>query len=432
MKALGPDVPELIILPMYSSLPNEMQSRIFDPAPPGSRKVIFATNIAETSITIDGIYYVVDPGFVKVNAWDPKLGLDKLVITPISKAQANQRKGRAGRTGPGKCYRLYTEAAYENEMEESPVPEIQRQNIANTILLLKAMGINDLLHFDFMDKPPVNTMLNAMEELYALAALDDEGLLTRLGRKMADFPMDPSLSKVLIASVEAGCGQEMLTIVAMLTVPTIFYRPKEKQELADQKRAKFFDPNGDHLTNLTVYEAWKRNGSSKTWCSDNFIQERSMRRVEDVRKQLTQIMVKHGHKLGSCGPNTDIIRKVLCSGLFRNAARRDPQEGYKTLIEQTPVYMHPSSSLFGKNADYVIYHTLLLTSKEYMHCVTSIDPKWLVETAPTFYRVANSDKLSKRKQKEKIMPLFDKFAADQNGWRLSSLKRPKGSSKTFG
>ena len=150
MKALGPSVPELIILPVYSALPSEMQSKIFEPAPPGSRKVVIATNIAETSITIDQIYYVIDPGFVKQNAYDPKLGMDSLVVTPISQAQAKQRAGRAGRTGPGKCFRLYTEAAFQSEMLPTSIPEIQRQNLSTTILMLKAMGINDLLHFDFM------------------------------------------------------------------------------------------------------------------------------------------------------------------------------------------------------------------------------------------------------------------------------------------
>jgi hypothetical protein len=186
MKALGPQVPELIVLPVYSALPSEMQSRIFDPAPPGARKCVIATNIAETSITIDGIFYVIDPGFVKQNAYDPRLGMDSLVVVPISQAQARQRAGRAGRTGPGKTYRLYTEAAYRNEMLPNPIPDIQRQNLSHTILMLKAMGINDLLNFGFMDPPPQQTLVTALEGLYALSALDDEGLLTRLGRKMAD------------------------------------------------------------------------------------------------------------------------------------------------------------------------------------------------------------------------------------------------------
>lgn len=422
MKALGPSVPELIILPVYSALPSEMQSRIFDPAPPGSRKVVIATNIAETSITIDHIYYVIDPGFVKQNAYDPKLGMDSLVVTPISQAQAKQRAGRAGRTGPGKCFRLYTEAAFQSEMLPTTIPEIQRQNLSHTILMLKAMGINDLLHFDFMDPPPTNTMLTALEELYALSALDDEGLLTRLGRKMADFPMEPGLAKVLIAAVDLGCSDEILSIVAMLSMPTVFYRPKEKQTQADQKKAKFHDPHGDHLTLLNVYNGWKQNKFASPWCFENFIQARSMRRAKDVRDQLVKIMERYKHPVTSCGRNTQKVRQALCSGFFRNSARKDPQEGYKTLIESTPVYLHPSSALFGKQAEWVIYHTLVLTSKEYMHCTSSIEPKWLVEAAPTFFKVAPTDKLSKRKKAERIQPLYNKFAAEDD-WRLSAQKR---------
>jgi ATP-dependent RNA helicase DHX8/PRP22 len=422
MKALGPNVPDLVILPVYSQLPPEMQSRIFEPAPPGARKVVIATNIAETSITIDGIYYVVDPGFVKQNAYDPKLGMDSLVVTPISQAQANQRAGRAGRTGPGKCFRLYTEAAYQSEMLPTTVPEIQRQNLALTILMLKAMGINDLLHFDFMDPPPINTMLTALEELYALGALDDEGLLTRLGRRMADFPMEPSLAKVVIAAVDHGCSDEMLTVVAMLNLPTVFYRPKEKQSQADQKKSKFHDPHGDHLTLLNVYNGWKNSGFSNPWCFENFIQARAMRLAKDIRNQLEDTMKRHRHPIASCGRNTQKVRQALCAGFFRNAARKDPQEGYKTLIEGTPVYLHPSSALFGKQAEWVVYHTLVLTSKEYMHYTTSIEPKWLVEAAPTFFKVAPTDKLSKRKQAERIQPLYNKFATEDD-WRISAQKK---------
>ncbi|KAL4877535.1 P-loop containing nucleoside triphosphate hydrolase protein [Aspergillus karnatakaensis] len=422
MKALGSTVPELIILPVYSALPSEMQSRIFDPAPPGGRKVVIATNIAETSITIDNIYYVIDPGFVKQNAYDPKLGMDSLVVTPISQAQAKQRAGRAGRTGPGKCFRLYTEAAYQSEMLPTTIPEIQRQNLSHTILMLKAMGINDLLHFDFMDPPPTNTMLTALEELYALSALDDEGLLTRLGRKMADFPMEPALAKVLIASVDLGCSEEMLSIVAMLSIQSVFYRPKEKQQQADQKKAKFHDPHGDHLTLLNVYNGWKKANFNNAWCFENFIQARQIKRAQDVRQQLLGIMQRYRHSIVSCGRNTTKVRQALCTGFFRNAARKDPQEGYKTLVEGTPVYMHPSSALFGKPAEHVIYHTLVLTTKEYMHCTTGIEPKWLVEAAPTFFKVAPTDRLSKRKKAERIQPLHNRFAGEDD-WRLSAQKR---------
>ncbi|EST04529.1 Ribosomal protein S1, RNA-binding domain protein [Kalmanozyma brasiliensis GHG001] len=433
MKALGPSVPELIILPVYSALPSEMQTKIFEPTPAGSRKVILATNIAETSITIDGIYYVVDPGFVKQNAYDPKLGMDSLVVTPISQAQARQRSGRAGRTGPGKCYRLYTEAAYRNEMLPNSIPDIQRQNLASTILALKAMGINDLVNFDFMDPPPAQTLLTALESLYALSALDDEGLLTRLGRKMADFPMEPMMSKMLIASVDLGCSEEMLSIVAMLSVQNVFYRPKDKQTQADAKKAKFFQPEGDHLTLLTVYNGWAASKFSMPWCMDNFVQGRSLRRAQDVRKQLVGIMDRYSHDIVSCGKNYNRVRKAICSGYFRNAAKKDPQEGYKSLAESGgTVYIHPSSALFNRAPEYCVYHEVVLTTREYMREVTAIEPKWLVEVAPRFFRPADAMNISKRKRQEKIAPLFDKFAKHQDEWRLSKVKRVGKSSQTFG
>ena len=272
MRKLGPKVPELIILPVYSALPSEVQSRIFEPAPHGTRKCVIATNIAEASLTIDGIYYVVDPGFAKQKVYNPKNGMDSLVVAPISQASAKQRAGRAGRTGPGKCYRLYTESAYKNEMLPTSVPEIQRTNLSMTVLTLKAMGINDLLHFDFMDPPPPSALITALEQLFNLGALDEEGMLTRLGRKMAEFPLEPPMSKVLIASVDLGCSEEVLTILAMLSAQNIFYRPREKQAQADQKRAKFFQAEGDHLTLLAVYQAWKENNFSSPWCYENFIQ----------------------------------------------------------------------------------------------------------------------------------------------------------------
>ncbi|CAK5262438.1 unnamed protein product [Mycena citricolor] len=431
MKALGPKVPELIILPIYSALPSEVQSRVFEPTPPGARKVVIATNVAETSLTIPGIYYVVDPGFVKQSAYDPRLGMDSLVVMPISQAQARQRAGRAGRTGPGKCYRLYTEAAFRNEMLPNSVPEIQRTNLSSTILQLKAMGINDLLSFDFMDPPPADTMLTALEALYALSALDDEGLLTRLGRKMADFPMDPAQAKMVIASVDLGCSEEILSIVAMLSVQTVFYRPKEKQGQADQKKAKFHQPEGDHLTLLTVYNGWKQANFSNPWCYENFIQARSMRRAQDVRKQLLGIMDRYKHSILSAGRDYNTVRKAICSGFFRNAAKKDPQEGYKTLVEGTPVYIHPSSALFNRNPEWLVYHELVLTTREYCHNVTAVEPKWLVEVAPQFFRVADANKISKRKKQEKIEPLYNKYEKPDE-WRLSKAKSSARSSQTFG
>ncbi|XP_023012219.2 ATP-dependent RNA helicase pea isoform X1 [Leptinotarsa decemlineata] len=422
MKSLGPDVPDLIILPVYSALPSEMQTRIFEPAPPGSRKVVIATNIAETSLTIDGIFYVVDPGFVKQKVYNSKTGMDSLVVTPISQAQAKQRAGRAGRTGPGKCYRLYTERAYRDEMLPTPVPEIQRTNLTTTVLQLKTMGINDLLNFDFMDAPPVESLIMALEQLHSLSALDDEGLLTRLGRRMAEFPLEPNLSKMLIMSVDLLCSDEILTIVSMLSVQNVFYRPKDKQALADQKKAKFNQPEGDHLTLLAVYNSWKNNKFSNAWCYENFVQVRTLKRAQDVRKQLLGIMDRHKLDVVSAGRNTVRIQKAICSGFFRNASKKDPQEGYRTLVDGQVVYIHPSSALFNRQPEWVIYHELVQTTKEYMREVTTIDPKWLVEYAPAFFKFSDPTKLSKFKKNQRLEPLYNKYE-EANAWRISRVRR---------
>lgn len=421
MQALGDLAPELVVLPVYSSLPAEMQSRIFEPAPSGARKCVVATNIAEASLTIDGIFYVIDPGMAKMKAFNPKVGMDSLVVTPISQASARQRAGRAGRTGPGKCYRLYTEQAYKQEMLSTNIPEIQRTNLGNVVLQLKAMGINDLLGFDFMDPPPVATLVGAMESLHALGALDDEGLLTRLGRKMAEFPLEPNLSKMLILSVDLGCSEEILIITSMLSVENPFYRPRDKQAQADMRKAKFHQAEGDHLTLLAVYRGWEASKFSNPWCFENFVQARSMKRAQDVRKQLVTIMDRYKLDLFSAGKNYKLICKAITAGFFTHAAKKDPQEGFRTLVDQNPVYIHPSSALFNKNPEYVIYHELILTSKEYMRNVMEIDAKWLIELAPAFYKTADPNKLSKQKRKEKIEPLFDRFNP-QDAWRLSRRK----------
>lgn len=423
MKSLGPEVPELIILPVYSALPSEMQSRIFDPAPPGSRKVVIATNIAETSLTIDGIFYVVDPGFVKQKVYNSKTGMDALVVTPISQAQAKQRAGRAGRTGPGKTYRLYTERAYRDEMLATPVPEIQRTNLASTVLQLKAMGINDLIHFDFMDAPPVEAMIHALELLHTLSALDDEGLLTRLGRRMAEFPLEPNLSKMLIMSVNLSCSDEILTVVSMLSVQNVFYRPKEKQATADQKKAKFNQPEGDHMTLLAVYNSWKQNKFSSAWCYENFVQMRTLKRAQDVRKQLMGIMDRHKLDVVSCGKSTTRVQKAICSGFFRNAAKKDPQEGYRTLVDSQIVSIHPSSAIFHRQPEWVVYHEVVQTTKEYMRECTTIDAKWLVEFAPAFFKFSDPTKLSNFKKNQRIEPLHNKYEENKDAWRISRTRK---------
>ncbi|BAM39040.1 ATP-dependent helicase [Theileria orientalis strain Shintoku] len=426
--------PPLIVLPIYAALPTEVQTQIFMPSPPGTRKCILATNIAEASITIDGILYVIDPGLCKVKSYNPKTGMESLVVAPISKANARQRSGRAGRTAPGKCYRLYTESTFYEEMLPTPVPEIQRVNLTNVVIILKAMGINDFIHFDFMDRPCNEMLIDALDVLYHLGALDEEGLLTRVGRKMAQFPMDPTLSKVLLTSIDLDCCSEIITIISMLSVQNIFYRPPDKKEKSDQSRLRYFQTEGDHLTYLNIYQQWQKNSFSNYYCYQNFLQYRALLKVQEIRKQLISILDHYNfhnfdkRSLDSRGINmnkVERIQKSICSGFFHHSAKRG-EESYRTLLDEQNVYIHPSSSLHRRSPEYVVYHELVLTTKEYMRDLTVIKSKWLLELAPTMFVSSGGDKGKFRgrgvKKNIKIQPLHNKFDKDQDSWRLSKRR----------
>uniref|UniRef100_A0A671VTQ2 RNA helicase n=1 Tax=Sparus aurata TaxID=8175 RepID=A0A671VTQ2_SPAAU len=366
-RRLGSKIAELLVLPIYANLPSDMQAKIFNPTPPGARKVVVATNIAETSLTIDGIIYVIDPGFCKQKSYNARTGMESLIVTPCSRASANQRAGRAGRVAAGKCFRLYTAWAFKHEMEETTVPEIQRTNLGNVVLLLKSLGINDLIHFDFMDPPPHETLVLALEQLYALGALNHLGELTKLGRRMAELPVDPMLSKMILASEQYKCSNEVLTIAAMLSVNnSIFYRPKDKVVHADNARMNFVVPGGDHLVLLNVYTQVKTCGYSTQWCYENFIQFRSMRRARDVRDQLEGLMDRIEVEVVSSDGDNLPIRKV--TGYFYHTARLS-KGGYKTVKHQQTVYVHPNSCLFEEQPRWLIYHELVFTTKEFMRQV---------------------------------------------------------------
>ncbi|XP_034553745.1 pre-mRNA-splicing factor ATP-dependent RNA helicase DHX16 [Notolabrus celidotus] len=400
-RRLGSKIAELLVLPIYANLPSDMQAKIFNPTPPGARKVVVATNIAETSLTIDGIIYVIDPGFCKQKSYNARTGMESLIVTPCSRASANQRAGRAGRVAAGKCFRLYTAWAFKHEMEESTVPEIQRTNLGNVVLLLKSLGINDLIHFDFMDPPPHETLVLALEQLYALGALNHLGELTKLGRRMAELPVDPMLSKMVLASEQYKCSEEVLTIAAMLSVNnSIFYRPKDKVVHADNARMNFVVPGGDHLVLLNVYTQWMESGYSTQWCYENFIQFRSMRRARDVRDQLEGLMDRIEVEVVSSKDDSLPIRKAVTAGYFYHTARLS-KGGYKTVKHQQTVYVHPNSSLFEEQPRWLIYHELVFTTKEFMRQVIEIDSSWLLEVAPHYYKSKELEDSSSKKMPRK-------------------------------
>lgn len=396
-RKLGSKVPEMIICPIYANLPSELQSKIFEPTPPKARKVVLATNIAETSLTIDGIVYVIDPGFVKENVYNARTGMESLVVTPCSRASANQRSGRAGRVAPGKCFRLYTKFAFHNELDDSTMPEIQRTNLNSVVLLLKSLGINDLMEFDFMDAPPAETLIRALENLYALGALNDKGALTKLGRQMAEFPTDPMLARSILAADKQGCVEEVLSIIAMLgESASLFYRPKDKKMLADSARARFtIKEGGDHFSLLNIWNQWVDSDFSYVWARENFLQQRSLTRARDVRDQLAKLCDRVEVTITSVGAQDLVpIQKSLTAGFFPNAARlQKGGDSYRTVKNSMTTYLHPSSTLFEANPKWIIFYELVLTSREYMRGNLPIQAEWLAEAAPHYHKKKDLDAL---------------------------------------
>ncbi|KAL2312718.1 Pre-mRNA-splicing factor ATP-dependent RNA helicase-like protein cdc28 [Schizosaccharomyces pombe] len=403
-RILGKRIPEIILCPIYANLPSELQAKIFDPTPPGARKVVLATNIAETSITIDGVNFVIDSGFVKQNMYNPRTGMESLVSVPCSRASADQRAGRAGRVGPGKCFRLYTRWTYNNELDMVTSPEIQRTNLTNIVLLLKSLGINNLLDFDFMDAPPPETLMRSLELLYALGALNNRGELTKLGRQMAEFPTDPMLSKSLIASSKYGCVEEVLSIVSMLgEASSLFYRPKDKIMEADKARANFTQPDGDHLTLLHIWNEWVDTDFSYNWARENFLKYKSLCRARDVRDQLANLCERVEIELvTNSSESLDPIKKAITAGYFSNAARLDRSgDSYRTVKSNQTVYIHPSSSVAEKKPKVIIYFELVLTTKEYCRQITEIQPEWLLEISPHYFKPENIEELQKTQKRHK-------------------------------
>ncbi|XP_010499046.1 PREDICTED: pre-mRNA-splicing factor ATP-dependent RNA helicase DEAH10-like [Camelina sativa] len=391
---------KLLPIPIFSALPSEQQMKAFAAAPPGFRKVILATNIAETSITIPGIRYVIDPGFVKARTYDPRKGMESLDVVPASKAQTLQRSGRAGREVPGKCFRLYPEREFE-KLEDSTKPEIKRCNLSNIILQLKALGIEDIIGFDFIDKPSSGAIVKALAELHSLGALTDDGKLEDpAGYQMSRLPLEPIYSKALILANQFNCLEEMLITVAVLTVESIFYDPREKREEARTARNHFASVEGDHLTYLSVYRESdefleKKNvaGSGnnidkimKKWCKENFVNSRSLKHARDIYRQIREHVVQMGFNVSSCGSDMLEFRRCLAASFFLKAAQRQLDGTYRALESGEIVHIHPTSVLFRAKPECVIFDELMQTSKKYIKNVTRIDPLWLAELAPHHYK----------------------------------------------
>lgn len=381
----------LLALPMHAGLAYADQQRVFVPPPRGARKVVVATNVAEASITIDGIVYVVDSGFVKLRTFDPRTGCEALVVTNESQASARQRAGRAGRVRPGKCYRLFTEESFA-ALPLHTVPEMQRTALDRIVLDLKALGIDNVLRFDFPSPPPVEALAYALELLFALGVVDASGALTPLGLQCGALPIKPTLAVALLRAHERDVVDEMLSIVAMTSVEQVF---------ADAGRGTvdagpFAVYEGDHLSLLNVYTAYSGAQNGNNWCARHHVRATSLRRAAQVRGQLRSVLrsVRASEAtaavVGAASGDDDLstrVRKALVVGLFANAACLSSDGSYKTIRGQDRLFIHPSSVLFRRPPAWLVFHDVEFTQKQFMRDVTAIEPNWLVELAGNFFEL---------------------------------------------
>ncbi|CCX33106.1 P-loop containing nucleoside triphosphate hydrolase protein [Pyronema domesticum] len=389
--SLHPRSPQILALPLYAGLPSDQQLAVFDPPPENHRKVIVSTNIAEASVTIPGICYVIDSGFVKLRAYNPYTGIESLTAVPISKAAATQRAGRAGRTKPGKCYRLYTSTAFDS-LEQQSIPEIQRSNLAPTILQLKALGIDNVARFSFPTPPPAELMVRALELLYALGAVDDYARLTRpVGVRMAELPLDPMLSRTLLASVEDGCWEQMLSIAAMTTVQNVFITHSDSKKAGEQQKRMFSVTEGDHLTLLNVYTAFTTRGKKEAkWARDHMLNFKALSRAVSVRNQLFRYLERHNPGLAEkhCENVTgERIRKCLVKGYFAHAARMQPDGTLRIPGREEELWVHPSSIMFNRKVEWVVFHEVVEGKKLFVRDLSVVEKAWLVEGGGGYWGV---------------------------------------------
>lgn len=380
---LGAEGTQLSCLSLYSSLPVAQQLKIYEPSVPSIRRVIVSSSIAEASISIDGIRYVIDSGFSEKAIYNPNTSVEYSVVSPISQASALLRATKAGRSYPGRCFRLYTNASL-SDLPADNLPEILSTNLGSVVLSLKKFGINDLSHFSFIDSPSPASISRSVEALTFLGALDNDGNFTEVGNQMAEFPLDPKLAKMLICSPNYHCSNEILSIVSLLSVSNIFLGSRET-------RAQFFHPDGDHLTLLNVFLAFKSHEEDPKWCYDNFLDIRTLKLADNIRQQISKIMQRLNLPLGnfpevSSEELSENIRKCLVSGFFMQVAHLEQSGHYLTVKDNQVVELYPSTGM-DKRPEWVVYNEFVVTSKTYIKTVSEIKGEWLLEISKDYFEL---------------------------------------------
>ncbi|SBS88692.1 pre-mRNA-splicing factor ATP-dependent RNA helicase PRP2, putative (PRP2) [Plasmodium ovale curtisi] len=361
------------------------------------RKIILSTNICETSITIENIVYVIDSGLCKQKIYNPNSGIESLVTLPCSKASVNQRTGRAGRKQDGKCFRLFTKKSFI-DLSNNSIPEIQRCEVSSMILLLKSLGMDDIINFDFLDPPSPVVIIKGLELLYSLGALNDEGNLTRTGRKMAEFPTDVKSSKMILsASEKYNCVDEILNITSMLThANNIFYIQKGKEKEAENVKKLFtIEGGGDFFLFLNIFKQCEENNFSTSFCYDHFLQYHTLIKVKDIKTQLSGICEKIDLPITSCGiQNHDSIsniKKCIISAFFTNAALPVSKNELKIIKLNQIVSIYPNSVLSKKNImeenknGCIIFYEVIKINKSYIRHNIPVNKDLLFEIAAFYF-----------------------------------------------
>ncbi|EKE39536.1 hypothetical protein ENUP19_0284G0059 [Entamoeba nuttalli] len=403
MKNAPATVKPIQVLPLYAALPPEQQLLIFSPPPPDTRKIVLSTNIAETSVTIPGMRYVIDTGLVKEKEYQSKIGMEALRTTWVSKAQAMQRAGRAGREAPGQCYRLYTSKRF-SEFNATTTPEIQRCSLDGVVLQLKALNVIDVTQFDFLQPPSGDSISRAEINLSKLGALEN-GHITPLGKVMVALPVAPPFARTIIAAAQSNCLAHILCIVAMLAVDTQFFVSAPSiREKAQQSMRMYSSDNGDHFMLLSLYLAFKKVGVNrrKRWCVENALNYKALNTALSTHDQLVQYCVGVLDKelkgstakeqcteenmkniINEAIPETIIksIKKAFLVGFPDNVAIRQPDNTYLTTTQKI-VHIHPSSCVHNKKQKYVLFAELVYTTKPFIRSVLSLEHELVQEEMP--------------------------------------------------
>ena len=395
---LEPEVPKLLVLPLFAALPRTAQQAIFQPTPTQIRKIIVATNVAETSVTIPGVRYVVDSGLAKVKEYRSQLDLESLLVKPISKSSAIQRAGRAGREAPGKCYRLYTERDYL-AFDQNTVPEILKSDLATSVLNMKARGVDDVTNFPLLSRPNLESTKQALINLYRLGTLDEKGAITTAGKQMARLPIPPPMSRAIVSAVETrnpGILLDTIDIVAALAGADRPFLPidtEEKREEAQEARKSLFRREGDHLTCLAAVQAYAAEHADRTtWCKNHFVSHRAMRSIMDARKQLRALCAQQKMLDRSAIEDSDResrftatpeqatqLLKCFMKGFAANTARLMPDGSYRKCEGNHIVAIHPSSVLWGKRVEAIMYTESVFTQRNYARSVSAVQLDWYAE-----------------------------------------------------